>query len=63
MQLVIAIMGATDEDTEAIDTGLEGKLVLNGVKVRQEFVVPFESRANAIDCLRVVLRDLERETG
>jgi hypothetical protein len=39
------------------DTGLRGDLTVEA----GGFVVPFASRDNAIDCLRVILRSLERQ--
>jgi hypothetical protein len=50
--LVIAIAG--DDDVDRYETGL------TGTWINQEFVVPFASVENAVDCFRVLIRDLSR---
>jgi hypothetical protein len=50
--LVIAIAG--DDDVDRYETGLKGTWI------NQEFVVPFASVENAVDCFRVLIRDLSR---
>jgi hypothetical protein len=51
--LVLAI-GDGDSDLEPYETGLKGTWI------NQEFIVPFSTVANAVDCLRILIRDIER---
>lgn len=56
MNLVIWI----ESDNSHIDTGLAATPVENPLSDRDEVLLPFSSRENALDCLRMIVRRIER---
>lgn len=61
MNLVFVVLDDDGECQRLVDTGLGGEVVFSVDDIRDEFVVAFSSIENAIDCLRMVIRDMERD--
>ncbi len=60
MNLVFAVIDTNGECVAVVDTNLGGDVVFNVDDICEEFVVPFSSIENAVDCLRIVIRDMVR---
>jgi hypothetical protein len=55
--VIIAVTGGPYD--RCIDTGIQGAVIRHS-EYGECFVVPFSTFDNAIDCLRIVIRALER---
>ena len=49
-------------DGRLIATDLHGRTSFNSITDEEEIVIPFENLINAIDCLRILVGQLSRET-
>jgi hypothetical protein len=56
MNLVIAIKREGEAPVRVVDTGLQGEVIFNTQRVREEFIVPIRDTMTAEEVSRMVAR-------